>query len=116
MMDIVVRPAEPHELRAAANAMPPRSATIMGMPTIKMPGGVAPTVPVTAQPERRPFSRSIAGRANSPRRKGRKEMTPSAIQEIVIRRSKGTLAIGAHWAALPSIAGPSMLLKNAKSW
>jgi CheY-like chemotaxis protein len=31
---------------AAANAgnMPPRSATIMGMPTIKMPGGVAPVV------------------------------------------------------------------------
>ena len=33
---------------AAANAQPPRSATIMGMPTIKMPAGVAPTA--TAQP------------------------------------------------------------------
>jgi CheY-like chemotaxis protein len=29
---------------AAANKEPPRSATIMGMPTIKMPPGVAPTV------------------------------------------------------------------------
>ena len=29
---------------AAAMKEPPRSATIMGMPTIKMPGGVAPTV------------------------------------------------------------------------
>ena len=29
---------------AAAGNMPPRSATIMGMPTIKMPAGVAPTI------------------------------------------------------------------------
>ncbi len=29
---------------APPSAQPPRSATIMGMPTIKMPGGVAPTV------------------------------------------------------------------------
>jgi CheY-like chemotaxis protein len=36
---------------AAANAqMPPRSATIMGMPTIKMPGGVAPVVGATGTP------------------------------------------------------------------
>ena len=28
----------------------------------------------------------------------------------------GTCTIGAHLAELPSIAGPSMLLKNAKSW
>jgi CheY-like chemotaxis protein len=36
---------------AAANSgMPPRSATIMGMPTIKMPGGVAPVVGVTGTP------------------------------------------------------------------
>lgn len=37
---------------AAANAgnMPPRSATIMGMPTIKMPAGVAPAVSATGTP------------------------------------------------------------------
>ncbi len=37
---------------AAANAsnMPPRSATIMGMPTIKMPAGVAPVVGATGTP------------------------------------------------------------------
>jgi CheY-like chemotaxis protein len=37
---------------AAANAsnQPPRSATIMGMPTIKMPAGVAPTVSVSGTP------------------------------------------------------------------
>lgn len=35
---------------AAAGNMPPRSATIMGMPTIKMPGGVAPTVTATPPP------------------------------------------------------------------
>jgi CheY-like chemotaxis protein len=35
---------------AAASNMPPRSATIMGMPTIKMPAGVAPTVTPAATP------------------------------------------------------------------
>ena len=35
---------------AAAPAMPPRSATIMGMPTIKMPAGVAPVATATATP------------------------------------------------------------------
>jgi CheY-like chemotaxis protein len=37
---------------AAANAgnMPPRSATIMGMPTIKMPAGVAPAVSASGTP------------------------------------------------------------------
>ncbi len=34
----------------AAAAMPPRSATIMGMPTIKMPAGVAPAVTPAAAP------------------------------------------------------------------
>ena len=38
---------------AAAGAQPPRSATIMGMPTIKLPGGVAPVVTATpAAPSR----------------------------------------------------------------
>jgi CheY-like chemotaxis protein len=38
-------PAAAAAAAAAANSgMPPRSATIMGMPTIKMPGGVAPVV------------------------------------------------------------------------
>jgi CheY-like chemotaxis protein len=34
---------------AAAGAMPPRSATIMGMPTIKMPAGVAQPAPAPAK-------------------------------------------------------------------
>ena len=34
-----------NDKHAAASSMPPRSATIMGMPTIKMPGGVAHTTP-----------------------------------------------------------------------
>jgi CheY-like chemotaxis protein len=38
----VPSPATAAAAAASAN-MPPRSATIMGMPTIKMPGGVAPT-------------------------------------------------------------------------
>jgi CheY-like chemotaxis protein len=37
-------PAAAAAAAAAAGNMPPRSATIMGMPTIKMPAGVAPTV------------------------------------------------------------------------
>ncbi len=37
---------------AAAGAQPPRSATIMGMPTIKMPAGVAPVATVPAAPSR----------------------------------------------------------------
>ena len=42
--------AAPAAASAAAN-QPPRSATIMGMPTIKMPAGVAPTVtPATPAP------------------------------------------------------------------
>jgi len=41
--------AAPAAAAAAAN-QPPRSATIMGMPTIKMPGGVAPTVTPAAAP------------------------------------------------------------------
>jgi len=36
--------AKPTPNAGMAAAMPPRSATIMGMPTIKMPGGVAPSV------------------------------------------------------------------------
>jgi CheY-like chemotaxis protein len=40
-------PAAAAAAAAAAN-QPPRSATIMGMPTIKMPAGVAPTVTATA--------------------------------------------------------------------
>lgn len=43
-------PAAAAAAAAATSQMPPRSATIMGMPTIKMPAGVAPTVPVTAAP------------------------------------------------------------------
>lgn len=35
---------------ASAGNMPPRSATIMGMPTIKMPAGVAPVVGATGTP------------------------------------------------------------------
>ncbi len=43
--------AAPAAAAAAAANQPPRSATIMGMPTIKMPAGVAPTVtPVTPAP------------------------------------------------------------------
>jgi CheY-like chemotaxis protein len=38
-------PAAAAAAAAAAAGMPPRSATIMGMPTIKMPAGVAPAVP-----------------------------------------------------------------------
>jgi CheY-like chemotaxis protein len=38
----------PAAVAAAAGAMPPRSATIMGMPTIKMPAGVA--APANVQP------------------------------------------------------------------
>jgi CheY-like chemotaxis protein len=43
-------PAATPAIAAAAGAMPPRSATIMGMPTIKMPAGVgaAPAVSVPA--------------------------------------------------------------------
>lgn len=37
-------PAPAAAAAAAAANQPPRSATIMGMPTIKMPGGVAPTI------------------------------------------------------------------------
>ena len=36
---------------AAAANQPPRSATIMGMPTIKMPAGVAPTATATPAPQ-----------------------------------------------------------------
>ena len=45
-------PAAAAAAAAAANAgsMPPRSATIMGMPTIKMPAGVAPPVTATGTP------------------------------------------------------------------
>jgi len=42
-------PAAAAAAAAAAN-QPPRSATIMGMPTIKMPAGVAPTVTPAAAP------------------------------------------------------------------
>ena len=42
------KPAAAVAAAAASGAQPPRSATIMGMPTIKMPAGVAP--PATAQP------------------------------------------------------------------
>ncbi len=37
---------------AAAGAQPPRSATIMGMPTIKLPGGVAPVATAPPAPSR----------------------------------------------------------------
>lgn len=44
-------PAPAAAAAAAAANQPPRSATIMGMPTIKMPAGVAPTVtPAAAAP------------------------------------------------------------------
>jgi CheY-like chemotaxis protein len=39
-------PAATPAIAAAAGAMPPRSATIMGMPTIKMPAGVGNAAPV----------------------------------------------------------------------
>jgi CheY-like chemotaxis protein len=39
-------PAATPAMAAAAGAMPPRSATIMGMPTIKMPAGVGTATPV----------------------------------------------------------------------
>ena len=39
-------PAATPAIAAAAGAMPPRSATIMGMPTIKMPAGVGAAPPV----------------------------------------------------------------------
>jgi CheY-like chemotaxis protein len=43
-------PAAAAAAAAAAGNQPPRSATIMGMPTIKMPGGVAPTVTAAPAP------------------------------------------------------------------
>jgi CheY-like chemotaxis protein len=43
-------PAAAAAAAAAAANMPPRSATIMGMPTIKMPAGVAPTVTPAGTP------------------------------------------------------------------
>jgi CheY-like chemotaxis protein len=45
----VTRPAPAPAAAAAANT-PPRSATIMGMPTIKVPGGAAAVVPAMIQP------------------------------------------------------------------
>jgi CheY-like chemotaxis protein len=51
-------PAAAAAAAAAAGAQPPRSATIMGMPTIKMPAGVAPTV--TATPPAPPAAKTTA--------------------------------------------------------
>jgi CheY-like chemotaxis protein len=39
---------------AAAASMPPRSATIMGMPTVKMPAGTAPVAPMAPAPPAAP--------------------------------------------------------------
>ena len=44
---VVAKPAQVAAAAAVSAQMPPRSATIMGMPTVKMPADVAP--PVTAQ-------------------------------------------------------------------
>jgi CheY-like chemotaxis protein len=47
---VATTPAAAAAAAAAAANMPPRSATIMGMPTIKMPAGVAPTVTPAGTP------------------------------------------------------------------
>jgi CheY-like chemotaxis protein len=53
---------------AAANAgnQPPRSATIMGMPTIKMPAGVAPTVGAGTPPPAKTQAMSVPPMAPQP--------------------------------------------------
>ena len=47
---VAVAAKAPAAAAAAAMKEPPRSATIMGMPTIKMPAGVAPTVTAASTP------------------------------------------------------------------
>jgi CheY-like chemotaxis protein len=51
---------------AASSNMPPRSATIMGMPTIKMPGGVAPVVGAGTPPPSKTTAMAVPPMAPQP--------------------------------------------------
>jgi CheY-like chemotaxis protein len=60
-------PAAAAAAAAAANSgMPPRSATIMGMPTIKMPGGVAPVVGAGTPPPTKTTAMAVPPMAPQP--------------------------------------------------
>ncbi len=75
---------------AAAAGMPPRSATIMGMPTIKMPGGVAPTAtnaplagPAAASAPVAPaVSPAAVAQAAAPHVVSTNKTTPSAVPPV----------------------------------
>lgn len=76
-------PTAPSALAAAAAAnkgvpQPPRSATIMGMPTIKMPAGTAPTVPVTSATPPAAVAPAAAARPPGPAVVARQPAAPVA--------------------------------------
>lgn len=76
-------PTAASALAAAAAAtkgvpQPPRSATIMGMPTIKMPAGTAPTVPVTSATPPAAVAPAAAARPPGPAVVARQPVAPAA--------------------------------------
>ncbi len=75
-------PTAASALAAAAAAtkgvpQPPRSATIMGMPTIKMPAGTAPTVPVTSATPPAAVAPAAAARPPGPAVVARQPVAPA---------------------------------------
>ena len=77
----VPSPATAAAAAASAN-MPPRSATIMGMPTIKMPGGVAPTA--ISAPLAAPVAAPVvaAAQAAAPNVVSTNKTTPSHVPPV----------------------------------
>ena len=84
---------------AAAAAQPPRSATIMGMPTIKMPAGVAPTA--TAQPAPPPTKTTVMSAATPLRAPA---ATAPAVAPAAPAASAASSASSSAGSAAPALA------------
>lgn len=103
-------PTAASALAAAAAAtkgvpQPPRSATIMGMPTIKMPAGTAPTVPVTSATPPAAVAPAAAARPPGPAVVARQPVAPATPAFAEASPAKVAAPVAAPVAA--SVAAPA---------
>jgi CheY-like chemotaxis protein len=89
---------------AAAAAMPPRSATIMGMPTVKMPAGTAPVAPLQAAPVAQPAAAAAKPVASVPAIAPAQRPPAAAAPAATARAADGGGSGGAAAAVAPVIS------------
>ena len=98
---------------AAAAAMPPRSATIMGMPTIKMPAGTAPATPAVTpvKPATMPIAAAAVPAVIAPQPATTTPGTSSTAGRAPAPRATDVPAVA---AVTPAAAAPALAIAGGQ--